>query len=396
MACRRNSKFEDLPDELLLLICRYLNKIEILNGFTCLNSRLSKTIKEFSEKIDLNRIPLKLTNRFLNDILPDISCNVRSIIFSDNYERFPIKLRMFDNLESIHFLNLFSEKFLCNISEINIDLVPADIQNDLIIKFFSSNEYTNLKRLTLSSYHGFTFSNVQLNNFNQLQNLTITLKNNVDLFELLYHLSSSIEELNIHILYNGPFKPLTFYSSSLKLEKLRYFHLRTTFEDSIKFRELKNLIIESCYFLECLSIETLTRDQDYIDGYEWENFLGKLVLLKQFNFSIRYRFKVSENDDYKIRENYILNSFSTDFWLKERKWYINFYSTSSSSFENYSTNFFKRKNYEKLFLHSIPYPYAFMDAFIDINKRKSTGTQFRTRLEYESSHFTHKYNNNLY
>ncbi|CAF3628843.1 unnamed protein product, partial [Rotaria sp. Silwood2] len=108
MDCKNKSKFEDLPDELLLLICRYLNIIEILNGFSCLNNRLSKTINEFSVKIDLNIIPSKLINRFQNEILPNISSNVRSLIFNDNFERFSIKFEMFNNLESIHFLNSFS------------------------------------------------------------------------------------------------------------------------------------------------------------------------------------------------------------------------------------------------------------------------------------------------
>ncbi|CAF3125149.1 unnamed protein product [Rotaria socialis] len=378
------NKFEDLPDELILLICRYLNIVEILNGFSCLNCRLSKTIKEFSERIDLNIIPSKLINRFLNEILPDISWNVRSIMFSDNFKRCPIKLEMFNNLESIHFSNSFSKNFLFNIKEIKIDLVPVDIQFDLIKMFFSSNEYTNLKRLVLLSFHGFTFSNIQLNQLNQFESLTITLKNNVDLFELLYLLSSSIEELNIHILYNGPFKPLRSFSSALKLIKLRYFHLKTTFEDSIKFKQLEKLIIDSCSSLEYLSIETLTRDQDYIDGYQWEKFLNKLFYLKKFTFSIRYRFKINENDDQKMKEDYLLKSFSTDFWLKQRKWFINFYSTCSFTNENFSLNGFKRKNYEKLFLHTIPYPYALIDATIDINRTKSTNKQYSARDSYSN------------
>ncbi|CAF5089651.1 unnamed protein product, partial [Rotaria sp. Silwood1] len=146
------------------------------------------------------------------------------------------------------------------------------------------------------------------------------------LFELLYLLSSSIEQLYIHILYNGPFKSIKSYSLPLKLPKLRYFHLKTTFEDSIKFKQIEKLIIDSFYLIEYLSIETLTRDQDYIDGYKWENLLKKLIYLKNFSFSIRYRFKIDENYHQEISENYLLNSFSTDFWLIQRKWFIQFYS----------------------------------------------------------------------
>ena len=378
MDCKSISKFEDMPDELLLLICRHLNTYEVLNSFCCLNIRLLNTINDFTKEIDLNSIPSKLIHRFLNEIFPSISSNVRSLIFAENSQRFPIDLEIFNNLESIQFLNSFSDNFLININEIKIDLVPIDIQTDLFKKLFSSNEYSNLQSLSLNSFHGLTFSNLQLTNLSQIKSLTITLKNNVDLFELLYLLSSSIEYLNIHIRYNGPFKSLS--SSPLKLDKLRYFHLKTTFEDSIKFKQLVKLINESFSSLEYLSIETLTRDDDYIDGCQWEIFLKKLIYLKNFVCSIRYRFKINEDYDQELREEYLLNSFSTDFWLNQRKWFINCYSTISIPEQNSSTNFFVIKNYGKLFLHTVPYPYSCMDATIDINRAKSTINQCITRF----------------
>jgi hypothetical protein len=379
MDCKCVSQLESLPDELFLLICRYLSVVEILNGFSCLNNRLSKIINEFSEEIDLNVIPSRLINRFVNEIFPYISLNVRSLICCDNNsERFSIHFEIFPNLKSIHFLNNFELNNLINIEEIQIDLVPVNIQIHLLEKFFSSNEYSNLKNLSLISFHGFTFSNIQLTNLTQIQNLTITLKNNVDLFELLHLLSASIEHLNIHILYNGPFKSSS--SSPLKLNKLRYFHLKTTFEDSIQFKQLEKLVIDSFDFLEYLSIESLTRDQNYIDGLKWERFLKKLIYLKSFHCSIRYRFKIDENFNQEIKEEQLLDSFSTDFWLNQRKWFINSYSSIAINENNHSTNFFKTKNYGKLFLHTIPYPYSFMDATRDIIEAKSTVNQYITRL----------------
>jgi len=370
------SQLEDLPDELLLLICRYLNKIEILTSFSCLNTRLLKTINEFIEEIDLNSIPSKLINRFLIEIFPNISSNVRSLVFTDDFQRFPIHFEFFPNLNSIHFLNSFSQNFLFNIKEIKIDLVPVDIQIDLTKKLFSSNDYSNLRNLSLISYHGSTFSNIQLANLNQIEKLTITLKNNVDLLELLHLLSPSIEKLHIHILYNGPFKSLS--SSPLKLDKLRYFHLKTTFEDSIKFKQLEKFLIESFSYLEYLSIETLTRDEDYINGYQWETCFSKLIYLKTFVCSIRYRYRINEDDDQQMREENLLNSFSTHFWLNQRKWFISFYSTTN---QNHSTSSFKINDYRKLFLYTIPYPYQFMDATIDINKTKSTINENITRSD---------------
>ena len=69
-----------------------------------------------------------------------------------------------------------------------LDLVSVDLQIDLLKELFSSNKYSNLKSLSLSSFHGFTFSNIQLINSTEIENLTINLKNNIDLFLLIFSL----------------------------------------------------------------------------------------------------------------------------------------------------------------------------------------------------------------
>ncbi|CAF1662504.1 unnamed protein product [Adineta ricciae] len=372
----RWSQFEDLPDELLLLICSYLNQIEVLICFSSLNVRLTKAITEYTKRIDFNRIPLKLVNYFREEIFPKICSYVQSIILHDDLESRSIDLEIFPNLESIHSSNKFSSKYLRNTNQIQIDLVPADLQNELIEKLFSSNEYSNLRSLSFISYHGSTFSNIKLTNLNQIQQLTITLKNNVDLFELLHLLSSIVQKLHIHILYNGPFKSLT--SSLLTLTKLRYFHLKTTFEDAIKFNQLEKLINDSMSLVEYLSIETLTRDENYINGYKWEKCFEKLHQLKTFVCSIRYRYKVNEEiDDQDFIEEKLFKSFSTKFWLYQRKWFIHFYSTVSLiTNDNCFVNSFQRNAYRKIFLFTNPYPYKNMDITVDINKMKSTITNY--------------------
>ena len=371
------SRLEDLPDELFIFICRYLNIFEILHSFTGLNTRLSQTINEFSQTIDLNSIPLRLIQHFLDEIFPRISSNVRRLIFLDDLQRFPVDLDLFDNLESVHYFNHFSEDFPRDIREIEIDSVANELRTDLLQTVFSSKKYSNLQSLSLSSYHGFTFSTSQLKNLTQIKSLKINLKNNVDFFELLYLLSSSIEYLDLHILYNGPFKPSTTKDKELKLDKLRCFHLKTTFEDSIKFQELEKLILQSFRSLEEFSIQSLTRDPFYIDGYQWEKFLSQLISLKTFLFSIRYRFAILDNVDQQLREEILFQSFSSEFWLKQRKWFIKSYSTIPN-FEQ--TCSYRTRIYGKLFLHSIPYPYQYLDATIDINRGISTIDQSFRRI----------------
>ena len=375
-------RLEHFPDELLIEICRYLNTFEILHSFTGLNTRFSKTISEFTKTIDLNSIPLRLINHFLNQIFPHINSNIHRLIFPDDLRRFPLDLDQFDHLECIHYSNHFNEDFPRTIEEIQIDLVSNDLQADLLEILFSSTNYSNLKSLSLSSYHGFTFSNIQWKNSTQIKSLKINLKNNVDLFELLYLLSSSIEYLNIHILYNGPFKSSSSKEKELKLDKLHYFHLKTTFEDSIKFKQLEKFLLQSFRSLEHLSIETLTRDSFYIDGYQWEKLLIQLIHLKNFFFSIRFRFPIDQSYDHQSREENLFQSFSTDFWLYQRKWFINSYSTIPN-FE--PTCHYRTKIYGKLFIHSIPYPYEYLDATIDINRAKSTMDQCFDSLKFDAN-----------
>lgn len=377
-------RLEHLPDELLIEICRYLNIFEILHSFTRLNTRFSKTIDEFTRMIDLNSIPLRFINHFLHDIFPHINSNIRRLIFPDDLRRFPLDLDLFDRLECVHYSNNFDENFPRNIEEIQIDLVANDLQSSLLEILFSSKRYFNLQTLSLYSYHGFTFSNIQLNNSTQIKSLKINLKNNVDLFELLHFVSSSIEYLNIHILYNGPFKSSLSKEKQLKLDNLRSFHLKTTFEDSIKFKELDKFLLQSFRCLEHLSIETLTRDSSYVDGYQWEKLLIQLIHLKQFVFSIRFRFPIDESYDHQLREQKFFQSFSTDFWLNQRKWFINSYSTIPN-FER--TCHYRTKIYGKLFLHSIPFPYESLDATIDLNRGRSTMDLCFDRLEFEPNIF---------
>jgi hypothetical protein len=110
-------------------------------------------------------------------------------------------------------------------------------------------------------------------------------------------------------------------------------------------------------------------------------FFQKIIYLKNFLCSIRYRFKIDDDDDdndQQIREDNLLNSFSTNFWLNQRKWFINYYSTISTTDQN---PLFKVKNYGKLYLHTIPYPYSFMDATSSINTAKSTINQYIIRFQ---------------
>ena len=50
------SKLEDLPDEILIEICIYLNTIDVINAFGQLNSRLERTISQYRRDADLHHL----------------------------------------------------------------------------------------------------------------------------------------------------------------------------------------------------------------------------------------------------------------------------------------------------------------------------------------------------
>ena len=367
-ACR----LEDLPDELLLIICRYLTGIEILLAWSSLNVRLTRLIGEFSRQIDLNRIPSRWIDRFETTILPSIQSDIESIVLDNDYQRFPLDFSRFVHLQSLSIGQDFSLDYLFNLREIQLNSLPVDpqMQRDLIERFFffSNAEHGQLRSLSLISYHGLTFSGYSQRSTSRLTRLKITLKSNIDLFVLLDILSAEIEELLVEIIYNGPLRDLTLLA--YHFSHLRMFRLKTIFEDSIRFDQLERLVSQSFPCLDELVVELFTRDASFLDGRRWEIFLRKLTFLKRFSCSIRYRFKIDADVD---REEQILRSFSTDFWLHEHRWFVNVYSTCPSIDENQAIPHFQTNSYGKLFLFTDPYASPSIDINRDLRQVRSTG-----------------------
>lgn len=63
---------EDFPDELLLLMCRYLSSTEVLFSFHGLNYRLSRMISDHFGHIVMAQMPYKRFQTICTSILPEI------------------------------------------------------------------------------------------------------------------------------------------------------------------------------------------------------------------------------------------------------------------------------------------------------------------------------------
>ncbi|CAF1215904.1 unnamed protein product [Rotaria sordida] len=75
--------FEQLPDEILLIICSYLSPFHIIKTFNDLNYRLNCTISQYRQNIDLRFLNIRQFYFFCKMIRFNFGNNVRSIILSN-------------------------------------------------------------------------------------------------------------------------------------------------------------------------------------------------------------------------------------------------------------------------------------------------------------------------
>jgi len=91
------SDFEDLPDEILIEICYYLNTFDIIYSFGRLNRRFQCAISEFRCKFDFSSFSLNEFQRLYSPYLLNLICS-RVIKLSLSNECCPGQIKLFENL----------------------------------------------------------------------------------------------------------------------------------------------------------------------------------------------------------------------------------------------------------------------------------------------------------
>ena len=76
---------EDLPDELLLGICRYLSSSDVLWAFYGLNARLSWTIHGYTQHVVLAQTSYTQFRQMCTSLLPQIGSTVSSLVVSNQW-----------------------------------------------------------------------------------------------------------------------------------------------------------------------------------------------------------------------------------------------------------------------------------------------------------------------
>jgi len=213
--------FEDFPDEILLLICRYLSPVNVLDSLLNLNDRLNQTISSYREKIYLSHLSYKDFYHLINNHLPYLARNVYYLyinnssmlnvgkIFEEKFSKidqeFPLLNELCFQQIDIETLENLSWRFntMNCLRQLNIDIaddrlssMPLQFDEFLCGKLFSrSNSFESLK-LNLNKYQFNLHSITQ--KCTNIRYLTISVKHLDDLFILFNHFPN-IEQLNITI-----------------------------------------------------------------------------------------------------------------------------------------------------------------------------------------------------
>ncbi|CAF0864912.1 unnamed protein product [Rotaria sordida] len=390
--------FEDLPDEIILVICRYLSQVNILDSLLNLNNRLNKTISSYREQIFLSHLSYQDFYHLINKHLPYLAENVYYLcinncsmlntgkVFEEKFnkidQQFPllrelifyqIDIETLENL-SWRFNTMFCLRQLTiDIAEDRLSSMPVQFDEFLCGKLFSpSNSFQNLK-LNFNKY-SFNLRSITCKCMN-IRQLTISVKCLNDLL-IVFNTFPNIEKLNITI---GCSSAYDINNDIYPYEHLWWkVHYLTHFDLTIKEKELTShdniisnniimKIIENIYSLLHFkfilnigfhaALQLLTTKDIYINKYfpYTNGSLWEQALKRNDNRSIHFElhieldgitgdrlkrkmeFDVNNVDKYDdIDFNSILKTtFSSTYWLQKNT-IIQCFSTASKHVSIYT------------------------------------------------------------
>ncbi|CAF1240973.1 unnamed protein product [Adineta steineri] len=309
-------KFELLPNEILLDYFGYFNALDLFYAYDGLNYRLNKLIRT---------LPLHLNFQYANKSKFIEFCRTMSL----NEE---LKNRIY----SLHLSNQ-----------------EIDFQIEAFLSFFSLNQFTNLQSLSITEIN-FTDSTkiiFMLSSISKLQtlsiisspflfnainetlfikNLTISYCFLTKLYQLLQHMPI-LKYLNIQCLNDDGYS----YDTNRLNDTPCAIHLKELIIENLQCRLMNfEIFVKEIPNLQILTISA-RNNNDMFDANLWEQLIRILLAhLITFNFNFGCIYK----DHYNI----ILNKFQTNFWRKQYKCFTEYMADKKSIFI-YTTPYISNK-----------------------------------------------------
>ncbi|CAF2872872.1 unnamed protein product [Rotaria sp. Silwood2] len=267
------SKFDILPNEILLEIFEYLPTVNIFETFFYLNQRYNRLLLSIRLRIDLLNISKQVFDYYNYFLFPIASQCIISLRCEDIFDRL---------IHHIHLSNFISLEYLT---------------------------ITNIKKSTLQYIIPY------LNKFTNLIYLNLQISTELSTTELYFQESmSSIEKCILN--FN---KRIIIEENKHHLESLIIKQCR------IPFDRIEQLILISLSYLKRLQINAI--GIDYADGRQWERLLSTYFpcLIK---FTLHTTFPEEDASTPTLRTQ-LLKTFETRYFLSHN-WYFAFLHHSLS------------------------------------------------------------------
>ena len=301
------SKFEQLPDEIILQICLYLRSFEIVDGLGRLNWRLDRTISQFRCNSDTHHLTLTQYQRWYSHILPHTAEYIVNLVLS-NWNS-PGQIQLFNQstakYHSLHELfPSIKQLRLIDFSNDDVDILPKlqSIER-ILIDVDALRPLLHSSRVLLDRYlfcSSFPFKEVRLwvseggiglqhhakliVNPN-LEQLTIVISRIRDLF-LLFQRAPNLLKMYVEIGQFSLGRSKEYATTEIMPKKLTDFHIQTNDQNALTFDDLFVILIH-IPTIKLLSLDIETNDRDYADGLCWTILVSRLPNLKRLYIKSR-------------------------------------------------------------------------------------------------------------
>ncbi|UJR07797.1 hypothetical protein I4U23_012079 [Adineta vaga] len=297
--------FEDLPDELLLIICQFLNQYYIIHGFLNLNYRLNCTISQFCNLLMLQNNSQDQQEQS-RELLSVIGSKLQSLTIK-NTRLSTEQVSLASNIRELTLIQTQLKPFplLPHLTDLNIFTISTIEYSDVL---FIDN--VNLHSVFISSTSPLTNFSSSEQKKSTIKQLAVSLRSIKD-FQRLLNICPELTclNLNLQIAHFPDAEPIETSSSNLRI-----FSLRTLFDISISFDRIQNILEYLPPTLEHLGIEIFTLDLLCANGEHWENYLKeKFPNLTQMEFFIYLRRDDQLNTTHP-RLSEVLKTFKSSYW----------------------------------------------------------------------------------
>jgi hypothetical protein len=322
---------EDLPDEILLLIYRYLYSFDILYAFTGLNQRIEQSLLEYQQHVDLRYISLQQFAYFIIKLLPMFMDNVTSLVLDDEWNNGkPLSYAgMLPQLQkltviSLHHVNLnwlLDNNSFPKLENLNVcrEAISLAVDNKCEPSTFLY-QIQNLKRIDMGNFLiDFPYGVYVVQN--SIEHMTISVYEISNVLAILECSPCLRYFKGFAALDEGPSKP-----TGIQLPHLHEFHLAISDEGDWVWSTLVMVIQCLPSTLERLSFAGAAGyESDWLDGNAWAQAIPTHVrsfqlMLKSYYNEILPRLVSLEETK---------QSWLTSFWIDEKHCYIQCFDLQS-------------------------------------------------------------------